>query len=109
MGDKTSLGISENLEGLLCYFLGFITGILFLIVEKENKFVRFHAMQSTITFGALWIVGFVIGMIPGVNLLSPLLGLIGLVLWIFLMFKAFSGEAYKLPTIGDLAEKQLGN
>jgi len=46
---KTALGIDENIEGLLCYVLGFITGILFLVLEKDNKFIRFHAMQSIVT------------------------------------------------------------
>ncbi len=53
---KTSLGLEENIEGVLCYLLGFITGIAFYLLEKENKFVRFHAMQSIIVFGALFIL-----------------------------------------------------
>lgn len=61
---KTALGIDENIEGLLCYVLGFITGILFLVLEKDNKFVRFHAMQSIVTFLAFFVVSMVIGFIP---------------------------------------------
>lgn len=53
---KTALGIDENIEGLLCYVLGFLTGILFLVLEKDNKFVRFHAMQSIVTFLALFVI-----------------------------------------------------
>ena len=104
---KTSLGIDENIEGALCYVLGFITGIVFLIVEKDNKFVRFHAMQSIATFISLFVLSMVIGTIPTLGLfLSPFIGLIGIVLWILLMIKAFQRERYKLPLIGDFAEQQ---
>jgi uncharacterized membrane protein len=107
--NKTALGIDENIEGLLCYVLGFITGILFLILEKDNKFVRFHAMQSIITFLAFFVISMVLGFIPILGwMLSGLLGLIGLVVWLLLMFKAYQGEKYKLPVAGDLAEKQIG-
>ena len=105
---KTSLGIDENIEGLLCYALGFITGILFLILEKENKFVRFHAMQSLVTFLLIWVIITVIGWIPILGwLLSLLITPLSLILWLLLMFKAFKGERFKLPVIGDFAEKQL--
>jgi len=108
MASKTALGIDENIEGLLCYVLGFITGILFLVLEKDNKFVRFHAMQSIVTFLALFVISMVIGIIPVLGwMLSGLLGLVGLVLWLLLMFKAYQGEMYKLPIAGDLAEKQI--
>ena len=105
---KTSLGLDENVEGALCYVLGFITGIVFLVMEKDNKFVRFHAMQSIVTFLALFVISMVIGIIPVLGwMLSGLLGLVGLVLWLLLMFKAYQGEMYKLPIAGDLAEKQI--
>jgi len=105
---KTALGIDENIEGLLCYVLGFITGILFLVLEKENKFVRFHAMQSIVTFLAFLVVSIVLGFIPFLGwILSVLIGLVALVLWLLLMFKAYQGEMYKLPIAGDMAEKQI--
>ena len=106
--EKSSTGLEANLAGALTYVLGPITGILFLVLEKESKFVRFHAMQSTITFVALFVISLVLGMIPilGWLLLLPF-QLLVLALWIFLMFKAFKGEKYKLPTIGDLAERQV--
>ncbi len=104
----TALGVDENVEGLLCYVLGFITGILFLILEKENKFVRFHAMQSTATFIILFVASIVFGLIPFINLvISPLIGLIALILWLLLMYKAYKGEKYKLPVVGDFAENQV--
>ncbi|MCX9084601.1 MAG: DUF4870 domain-containing protein [Candidatus Methanoperedens sp.] len=106
--NKTALGIDENIEGLLCYVLGFITGILFLVLEKDNKFVRFHAMQSIVTFLAFFVISMVIGIIPILGwILSSLMGLVGLVLWLLLMLKAYQGEMYKLPIAGDLAEKQI--
>jgi uncharacterized membrane protein len=105
---KTALGIDENIAGLLCYVLGWITGILFLLLEKENQFVRFHALQSLATFLALFILSFVLGFIPFVNLLAcVLIPLLSLVLWILLMVKAYQGEKYKLPFVGDWAEQQL--
>src|SRR3990170_7121890 len=99
---KTALGIDENIEGLLCYLLGFITGILFLILEKENKFVRFHAMQSIIVSVAaivvLTVVGAILIFIPIIGwILYMLLNLGAFVLWLFLMYKAYQGEIYKLP------------
>ena len=105
---KTSLGLDENIEGCLCYVLGWITGIVFLVLEKENKFVKFHAMQSLVTFLVLFVISLVIGMIPFVGvIISPLIGLLGLILWILLMYTAFKGERFKLPIVGDFAEKQI--
>lgn len=117
--EKTSLGMDENIEGLLCYVLGWITGIVFLVLEKDNKFVRFHAMQSIATFLALTIISVVISMIGSAffwgfgglwmifGLISTLIWILALILWLILMFKAYQGEMYKLPIVGDFAEKQI--
>lgn len=106
---KTSLGLEENIEGALAYLLGWLTGILFLLLEKESDFVRFHAMQSTITFLGIMIVSFILGFIPFLGwILGMLLGLVGFILWIVGMIKAFQGEYYKFPIVGEIAEKQLG-
>ncbi len=106
---KTALGIDENIEGLLCYILTFITGIVFLVLEKENKFVRFHAMQSIATFLPLFVISFVIGFIPFIGwVISSLIVLVEVILWLLLIFKAYQGEMYKLPIAGDFAEKQIG-
>ena len=109
MAEKnTVLGIDENLEALLCYVLGWITGIVFLLLEKENEYVRFHAMQSLVTFLALFIITIVIGWIPILGwLISFLISILGLVLWLLLMVKAYQGKLYKLPYAGDFAEEQL--
>ncbi|RME53954.1 DUF4870 domain-containing protein [Candidatus Woesearchaeota archaeon] len=103
---KTSLGIDENIEAVLAYLLAFFTGIAFLLIEKENRFVRFHAMQSTITFAGLFVLSFVLGFIPLLGmLLSLLLTIFAIILWIICLIKAYQGERFKLPIAGDLAEK----
>ena len=104
----TSMGLNQNVAGFLCYLVGWITGLIFFLIEKENRFVRFHAMQSMITFGGLTILFMVIGYVPIIGwLLFPFLGLLQLVLWILLMVKAYQGEFFKLPVIGDMAEKNI--
>jgi uncharacterized membrane protein len=105
---KTSSGMDQNVAGLLCYVAGWITGLIFFLIEKENRFVRFHAMQSIITFGGLTVLFIVVGMIPFLNLiLVPVLALLQLILWIVLMVKAYQGQLFKLPVIGDMAEKNI--
>jgi len=105
---KTALGLDENLEGTLCYVLGFLTGIVFLILEKKSSFVRFHAMQSTVTFIGIFVLSAVLGFIPIIGwILLPVLYLLSLVLWLLLMYKAYVGERFKLPVVGDFAEKQV--
>lgn len=95
---KSSTGLEENVAGLLCYLVGWISGLVFFLIEKDSKFVKFHAMQSIITFGACAILSF----IPFVQWI---IWVLALVLWIVLMVKAYKGEKFKLPVIGDLAEK----
>lgn len=104
---KTSLGMDENIEAALSYLLGFITGILFFVLEKESKFVKFHAMQSIAVFIALFVINIILTItIVGIVLL-PLISLLGFILWIVLMYKAYKGENFKLPVVGDFAEKQV--
>ncbi|MBU0618711.1 DUF4870 domain-containing protein [Patescibacteria group bacterium] len=89
---------------MLCYVAGWITGLIFLLVEKEDKFVRFHAMQSLLTFGFLTIVP----LIPLIGwVLSPFIAILGFVLWIVCIYRAYQGEEFKLPVVGELAKKQL--
>jgi len=106
--NKTVLGIKENFEAVLCYVGTWITGIIFLVLEKDNHFVRFHAMQSLVTFLGLFIIGIIAGMIPVIGgIFSVLLSPVGLILWIILMYKAYNEEYYKLPFVGDFSEEQL--
>jgi len=106
---KTSMGLDESVAGLLCYIVGWITGIVFLVLEKENKFVRFHALQSLLTFLPLSVLAWLLGWIPFVGwVLAALVWILTVILWLILMFKAYRGEKYKLPLVGDIAEKEIG-
>lgn len=104
---KSSTGMNENLAALLSYVLGFITGIIFFVIEKESRFVKFHAMQSILVSAALMVLSFVLGFIPFIGWLALiLLGPVSFVLWIILMVKAYKYVWFKLPVVGDIAEKQ---
>lgn len=97
-------GLPKNTAAALSYVLGWLTGIVFLLIEKD-PFVRFHAMQSVVTFGILTIASFVpiIGWI-----LSPLIMIAGFVLWLVLIYKAYQGQEFELPVVGKMARKWLG-
>ncbi len=104
-------GLAENVARLLCYAFGGITGVIFFAIDKR-PFVRFHAMQSIITFVALMILQWVLawwigGLISWVvaSGLSGLIGLATLACWIICMIKAYQGERFKLPVVGDMAEQ----
>ena len=101
---QSSTGLEENVAGFFCYLLGFITGIVFLAVEKKSSFVKFHAMQSTITFLGLFIISLILGFIPIIGLLVYPIWILSLVLWLLLMIKALQGERYSLPIVGKMAE-----
>ncbi|OGP96802.1 MAG: hypothetical protein A2157_00300 [Deltaproteobacteria bacterium RBG_16_47_11] len=103
---KSSTGLDENVAGFVCYLFGFITGIVFLVVEKKSSFVRFHAMQSTITFLSLFVISFIVGMIPIIGLLVYPIWILSLILWLLLMVKAIQGERYSLPIVGKMAEEK---
>ena len=112
--------MTNNVAGMLCYLVGWITGVIFLVLDpyKNDKFVRFHAFQSiffNVGLIAVYIALFFVGIILTVMHLGLLMLPIWLILglgvfaaWIFLMFKAYNNEKFKLPFIGDLAEKQAG-
>ncbi len=102
--EKTSTGLDQNVAGLLCYLGWWVTGIIFLILEKDNKFVRFHAMQSIVVFVILTIASILFGFVPFVGWL---LWVVSVVVWIFLMYKTYKGETYKVPFAGNFAEKLL--
>lgn len=105
---KTSIGLEENIAGLLCYLLGWVTGIIFLIIEKESKFVRFHAIQSIATFLPLMIISWIFILIPFIGIvISWFCSLLGLILWIILMIKAYQGEMYELPIVGEFAKEKV--
>jgi len=95
-----------NLYAALSYVLGLITGIFFFLISKD-KYVRFHAMQSIVLSVVLAVVSYILGRVPGIGgMIDSLFSLAALVLYIVLIIKAYKGEKYKLPVIGDFAEKQ---
>jgi uncharacterized membrane protein len=122
---KSSTGLEENIAALLSYIFGFISGLIFFLMEKDSRLVRFHAMQSillsavaTVVGVGLWIVSIIMAFIFA--MISDVLGsLIWIVLillicafWlaffiavIMCLIKAYQGQYFKLPVIGNFAEK----
>src|SRR5688500_20314744 len=101
--DSSSTGLEPNLAAALAYLAGFITGIVLLVVEKKNGYVRFHAMQSTVLFIVVLGLSIAVSAFP---LVGPLLYAFILfpavvILWLVMMFKAYNGERFKLPVVGD--------
>lgn len=125
--NKSTMNLDENVASALAYVLTWVTGIVFFVLEKDNKTVRFHAMQSILTFLPLTVLGYIFqgilgvsyttntvyGYSYGVPTLSPfyyvgiLIYVVIFILWLLLMFKAYQGEKYKLPVVGDIAENQI--
>ncbi len=104
-------GMEDNVAGTLCYVLGFITGIIFLILEpyNKNKLIRFHAFQSIFFSVGLFVLSIAVSIILPWTMslvLSPLISLGGFVLWIFLLIKTYQNQKIVLPVIGPMAEKQ---
>jgi len=106
--NKSSFGLDENVAAALTYGLGWITGLAFLLAERENRFVRFHALQSTIVFGGLSVLWFVGTSIPPFGWLLSffIIPPLSAILWLLLLFKAYQGERFKLPYVGDIAEQR---
>jgi uncharacterized membrane protein len=105
----SSEGLQENVAGLLCYAVGWVTGIIFLLIDKR-PWVKFQAAQSIAVFGGLTVIriglifmGHLAGAFIGFGLFA-LLGLVGFVLWLFLMFKAYQHETVRIPIAADIAD-----
>ncbi|WP_444684902.1 DUF4870 domain-containing protein [Alkalicoccus luteus] len=104
----SSSGLTQSTAATLSYVLGFITGLIFLFLEKDNKFIRFHAMQSIVISVAFLILNTVLSFIPIIGwILAPLLAPVGLVIWILCMVKAYKGEWYEFPWAGKFAREQV--
>ena len=108
----TSMGMAQNTEAGLSYVFWWITGLIFFFGEKQNRFVRFHAMQSILFFGGVSILDFILNAIGSVlhiyfvfSGLTSLIWLAAVVIWIILMINSFQGKYFKLPVVGDYAEK----
>lgn len=109
---STKPQLEPNVLGALAYAIPLIMGIVVLLTEKENKFVRFHAFQSII-FGLVWYGASAIAASLYVVLigliLSPLVTVAGVALWFFLMWKAYNKEEYQLPFVGKIAHDQVSH
>lgn len=97
--ETSSTGLDITLAALLAYALGWVSGAFFLVVEKKSRFVRFHAWQSVLTFLPIFVAFWIL---PLWFLLWP----VSVAIWLLLMFKAFQGERFKLPIVGDIADRQ---
>jgi len=117
--DPTSTGMQAKTEALVSYLLGWVTGIVFLVIERKNRFVRFNAAQSTIFFGAtfillallhyigaflggIFLIGFVLG--PVFACASFVVGIPTLLIWLYLMMQSFRGKTVRLPIISGYAD-----
>jgi uncharacterized membrane protein len=102
--------LEPNVEAALSYLIAPITGIIVFVFEKDNKFIRFHAMQSILfgiaTFIAKSIAVFTIPLLIG-ELLMPVVSIGFFVLWLLLMWKAYNNEEWELPYIGKIARDQI--
>ncbi len=110
----TSMGMAQNTAAGLSYVVFWITGLIFFFMEKQNRFVRFHAMQSILFFGGAAVLGIVLQIVAGFGIfgistvaicLNGILGLAVIAGWIVLMINGFQGKYFKLPVIGDYAER----
>lgn len=99
-------GLKKTTAGALAYVLGPVTGIIFLIIEKD-PFVRFHAMQSTVVFVALFVLQWVLGITIVLFPLSALIGIVSFVLWLILIYKAWQGQEWEVPALGKIARNLL--
>jgi len=119
-GAGAESGLTENVAGLLCYVLGWVTGIIFFLIDKR-PFVRFHAAQAIVTFGALHVISIILATAFGMSLwmgdwsgfslgwlLIRLVNLVGLVLWIVCMVKAYQHEMFMVPIAGNIAQGIAG-
>ena len=115
----SSTGIEPNVAAALSYVLGLITGIIFLVLEKDNRYVRFHAAQSIATSVIIIILGIGISMLSSLLVFIPVLGWLAVliltlglsigtfILWVLLMIKAYQGEEWELPVAGGFARKMV--
>ena len=115
--DKSSTGLDANVAGLLAYLFSWVSGLIFLVVEKESRFVRFHAMQSVLLGAAALLCFFALSVITSMmavvsltlaaifSVLGSLIGLAFFAITIVCMIKAYQGQQFKLPIIGDMASR----
>jgi len=107
-----STGIEEHLASALCYVAGFVTGLLFLVLEpyNRNRTIRFHAFQSILFNASFIVIYFALGIAMPFGMqfmISPILILGAMAVWALLIYKAYNKERLVLPVIGPIAEKQV--
>lgn len=110
--DHSSLGINENLAGLLCYVFGWISGLIFMAAEKNSKFVKFHAAQSLTLGFVVFVLCFILDKLlslfwyfwPMISVITSLLELAYVIISIFLAIKAYQRQRYELPIFGNIAQ-----
>jgi len=104
--ERTSMGMKARTAGVLCYLFSWVGGLIFFLLERDNRFVRFHAVQSILFFGSISILEWFFSYFPYAFFgLGGVVGLLGFIGWIVLMVAAHRGRYYKLPVIGDFAEQ----
>lgn len=104
--EQKGSGLPKSTAAAISYVLGPITGVIFLVIEKD-PFVRFHAMQSIVVLGALWVLMWVMPFTIILLAVTPIVGLAGFVLWLLLIYKAWMGEEWEVPYLGKYARKFL--
>jgi uncharacterized membrane protein len=104
---KSSTGLDANVAALLAYVLGLVTGIVFLVLEKDNRFVKFHAIQSIAVTVVLIVLDMILGFVPIIGwIIILILKPLSFILWIVLLFQAYQGRWFKLPLIGQFCYEQ---
>jgi uncharacterized membrane protein len=107
---KSSTGLDANIAAGIAYILTWLTGLIFYLIEKENRFVRFHAMQAILLGAAFFVIMIVMRILGAIPLIGFVAGIASLVIWlaflaiwIYCLVMAFTGKDFKLPVIGDMA------
>jgi uncharacterized membrane protein len=95
-------GLKKETAGALAYVLGPITGVIFLVIDKD-PYVKFHAVQSIVVFVALFVLQWVLGLTLILLPLVPLVGIVSFVLWLVLIYKAWQGQQWEVPVLGKVA------
>lgn len=104
---NSTTGLSKEVAAALSYVLGPVTGVVFLLLEKD-PFVRFHAMQSILVFGGLFVVQTLMAATIVLAALTPLLSLLGFIVWLVAIYKAWQGEKWEVPVVGQYVNQFLG-
>jgi len=107
MAAKSSTGLDKKTAAALSYVLGPVTGIIFLLLEKDS-YIRFHAMQSIVVFLGLFIIDMALAFTVILAIVVPLVGVVGFVLWLMLIYKAWLGDEWEVPIFGKIARQLLG-